>query len=50
MVTTRTDAAAYFAARYGEYVQVEVVGDRPECLYEQPGGDPVGVVAGIGPA
>ena len=26
-----TDAAAFFAARYGEYVQVKVVGDRFEC-------------------
>ena len=31
VVTTRTDAAAYFA-RYGDYVHVKVVGDRPECL------------------
>ena len=50
VVTTRTDAAAYFAARYGEYVQVEVVGDRPECLQAQGGGGSVGVAAGTGPA
>ena len=29
--TPRTDAAAYFAARYGPLVSVEVVGDRFEC-------------------
>ena len=29
--TPRTDAAAYFAARYGPLVAVEVVGDRFEC-------------------
>jgi len=31
VITTRTDAAAYFA-RYGDYVKVEVVGDRFECF------------------
>jgi hypothetical protein len=30
VITTRTDAAAYFA-RYGDYVKVEVIGDRFEC-------------------
>ena len=29
--TPRTDATAYFAARYGPLVAVEVVGDRFEC-------------------
>ena len=32
MVTTRTDATAYFAARYGPLVRVEVVGDRFDRL------------------
>ena len=31
VITTRSDAAAYFAAHYGDYVKVEVVGDRFEC-------------------
>ena len=31
VVTTRTDAARYFAARYGPLVRAEVVGDRYEC-------------------
>ena len=33
--TPRTDAAAYFAARYGPLVAVEVVGDRFECVGER---------------
>ncbi len=32
VVTPRTDAAAYFAARYGDFVKVTVTGDRFECL------------------
>ena len=31
VVTTRTDAALYFAARYGPLVRADVVGDRYEC-------------------
>ena len=33
--TPRTDAAAYFTARYGPLVAVEVVGDRFECVGER---------------
>jgi hypothetical protein len=33
--TPRTDATAYFAARYGPLVSVEVVGDRFECPDER---------------
>ena len=32
VVTPRSDAAAYFAQHYGDYVQVTVIGDRFECL------------------
>jgi hypothetical protein len=31
VITARTDAAAYFASRYGPLVDVTVVGDRFEC-------------------
>ena len=31
VVTTRADAAAYFANRYGPLIRVDVVGDRDEC-------------------
>jgi hypothetical protein len=32
VVTTRPDAAAYFAARYGDYVKVNILGERFECV------------------
>ena len=41
VMTTRTDAAAYFIARYGPIVRVEVVGDRFECPELPPAGGPV---------
>ncbi len=41
VITTRTDAAAYFTARYGPIVRVEVVGDRFECPELPPAGGPV---------
>jgi hypothetical protein len=31
VITTRADAQSYFAARYGDYVKVVVIGDRFEC-------------------
>jgi hypothetical protein len=41
VITTRTDAAAYFTARYGPIVRVEVVGDRFECPDLLPADGPV---------
>ena len=34
VVTTRTDAQAYFAARFGPHVRTEVVADRVECYMD----------------
>ena len=35
VITARTDAQAYFAARFGPPVRTEVVGDRVECSLDQ---------------
>jgi hypothetical protein len=42
VITARTDAGAYFTARYGPLVRVEVVSDRVECPnpLNQPPADP----------
>jgi len=35
VVTTRSDAQAYLAAKFGPHVRTEVVGDRVECYLER---------------
>ena len=38
VITTRTDAAEWFARVYGPLVRVEVIGDRFECRGSYSGG------------